>query len=421
MLFGDIIAILAAKVVSVEINKNYISKIYGITFFYLFASLLVSGQELFTVKINIVNQTDDQHAGENFYLTSNFNNWSPNSLLIGAFPQSHHSTQIVLHPVKAGLLEYKFTRGDWKTLASTKTGTLEGPLKAIIRQDTVLNVAIEGWRDDFPSSTLSPQVHLLDSAFHLPELDVYRRVWIYLPKDYAKSIKKYPVLYMHDGQDLFDEATSKGRIGPLEWGVDETLDQSPHEAIVVAIAHAENIQQRQNEYFVKSNAQFPHPIGELYLSDIVKHLKPYIDRQYRTLPDKKHTAMAGSSVGGLLTFYAGLLYPNVFGNLGVLSPSIWLDEGNISSTMQSIKKAKAYTQQGYYFYGGGNENRLKPDSSVVKMHEDIEMISSQLEKTLNPTLQIAILPEGRHGAWYWKQAFPTFFEWWQERIAESPI
>ncbi|WP_231388279.1 alpha/beta hydrolase [Sphingobacterium hungaricum] len=397
-------------------NRNLFYKSSLLILVFFTNNISSFAQNLFTVTINIRNNANTNHTGEQFYITGNFNNWLPKQILVGEFPAVNESKQVVIENVKAGLFEFKFTRGDWKTLASTTKGNLEGPLKTIISQDTTLNATVDGWRDDFPASTLSPQVHVLDSAFYLPELDVNRRVWIYLPKDYANSKKRYPVLYMHDGQDLFDEATSKGRIGPLEWSVDETIDASSHDAIVVAIAHAEDIKQRQDEYFIKPNINFPNPKGEQYLASIVNTLKPYVDKNYRTLPDKKHTAMAGSSVGGLLTFYAGLLYPETFANLGILSPSIWLDEGNIANTIHNVQDKKSIKKQAYYFYGGGNESRIKPDSSVVKMHSDIRLITSELEKNIHPTIEISINPEGRHGAWYWQKAFPEFFEWWQKRI-----
>ncbi len=367
--------------------------------------------EVYDVTIQVRNSGDSSHVSEDFFLTGSFNNWKPAEVLVGSIPATGNTISIHLKDVPPGLLEYKFTRGNWETLASTKKGYLEGPTKAIITSDTTLSVDIDAWRDDFPASTASPQVHLLDSAFHFPKLDVQRRVWIYLPEGYnEQNATRYPVIYMHDGQDLFDEATSKGRIGPLEWRVDEAIDQSTDKAIVVAIAHAEDIQRRQQEYFAKPTSRFPQPLGEAYLADIVEVLKPYVDKQYRTKPDSKYTAMVGSSVGGLLTFYAGLLYPQTFGTLGVLSPSIWLDEGNIDQAIQNSPVGKE--QPFFYFYGGGNENRIKPDGSRVRMHDDIARIQEMMHKSGRDRLSVTIEPEGRHGAWYWQKAFPNFYSWW---------
>lgn len=371
-------------------------------------------EEKYQVTIIIHNNDRSTHIGEQFYLTGSFNNWKPADVLIGRIPAFGESVEVKVSAPK-GLFEYKFNRGNWETLASTSKGTLEGPIKVNLVSDTTVRASIDGWRDDFPASTASPQVHLINLIFHFPKLNVHRRVWVYLPEDYEKSNAKYPVLYMHDGQDLFDEATSKGRIGPLEWQVDEAIDRAAKKAIVVAVAHAEDIQQRQNEYFVQPTSRFPNPVGEDYLADIVEVLKPYIDRNYRTKSDRKHTAMAGSSVGGLLTFYAGLKYPEVFGTVGVLSPSIWLDEGNIAKAIDAHKVEKKRVQPNFYFYGGGNENRLKPDGTRVQMHDDINDILTQLRASGRKEVEVTINPEGRHGAWYWQKAFPHFYDWWMQK------
>lgn len=370
------------------------------------------GQEKYSVTIKIRNNNKSSHVGENFYLTSNFHAWDPKGIVVGQVPDFGQSITIKVSDIPAGLFEYKFTRGTWETSASTAEGRLEGPLSTTISSDTTLYTDIDGWRDDFQSSTASPQVHVLDSAFYFPSLELSRRVWIYLPKSYATSSRKYPVIYMHDGDDLFDEATSKGRIGPLEWHVDETIDSSAHDAIVVAIAQAEDISQRQNEYFVRPNTRFKNPVGAKYMADIVHILKPYVDQRYRTLSDKDHTAMAGSSVGGLFTFYAGLMYPDVFGTLGIFSSSFWLDDENITTIIQEIEDTKSIAEQQYFFYGGGNENRLKPDGSYVRMDDDLRTVADMLIRQVDATVEISINPEGRHGAWYWQKAFPDFYSWW---------
>ena len=356
---------------------------------------------------------------EDFFITGRFQKWQPGEDKWQVKINSDGDHVIVIKDVKSGLLEYKFTRGNWKTLESTADGRLVAPRSAIITKDTVIEARIEGWRDHFPASTASAQVQVLDTAMYIPQLKRTRTVRIYLPKDYKTSKRKYPVLYMHDGQDLFDEATSEGRIGPLEWGVDETIDAAGKGCIVVATDHHADKKMRIKEYYTNANSENKGVEGKAYLEFIVKTLKPLIDKQYRTIPDKKHTAMAGSSMGGLLTFYAGLYYPDVFGSLGVLSPSVWLDERNIYRELEQLKSDSQIHNQRYYFYAGGNENRMKPDSSFVRMHDDVKATSDILKEKVNPDLQIAINPSGRHGAWYWRMAFPAFYKWlsegWEEK------
>lgn len=348
---------------------------------------------------------------EDFFITGSFQRWQPGEARWLVKKSADGKYVAVIKDLKSGLLEYKFTRGNWRTLESTADGRLVAPRSAIIKKDTAIVANIEGWRDQFPASTASAQVQLLDSAFYIPQLKRSRPVRIYLPKDYATSNKKYPVLYMHDGQDLFDEATSEGRIGPLEWGVDETIDAAAKKCIVVAVDHHADKKMRVKEYYTNANTDNPEVEGKAYLEFLVKTLKPYIDSHYRTLADKKHTAVAGSSMGGLLTFYAGLYYPKVFGTLGVMSPSVWLDDRNIYRELENLKPDPQIKNQRYYFYAGGNENRIKPDSSFVRMHDDVKATSDLLREKQDPTMQIAINPVGRHGAWYWRLAFPAFYDW----------
>ncbi len=363
-----------------------------------------------TVKI-LIEQLPETHRGEPVYITGNFNRWIPVQPALELTKTENGGLEIELKNIKEGLLEYKFNRGGWDRMECSSEGKLADPHNAIIRKDTLIRTSIEGWRDDYPQSTASGNVHLLDSAFFMPQLNTHRTIWVYLPAGYATSNKKYPVLYMHDGQALFDEATSQGRTGPVEWGVDETIDQSGKECIVVAVNHHADKNLRIQEYYVHANPQYDTVYGRPYLEFIVKVLKPYVDAHYRTLPDKKHTFMAGSSMGGLLTLYAGLLYPGVFGSLGVLSPSVWLDYGNNYQEIGKTKPSRAHRTQRYYFYAGGNENRMKPDSSFVEMHNDVRQTVAALQKKLGPEIKIAVNPAGRHGPWYWSLAFPAFFDW----------
>lgn len=379
----------------------------------LFLFVMISSVQAFaqhTVTIRVQDRPA-KHQDEKIFITGAFNRWLPGDAAALVNEKQPGSYEIVLKNIKAGLMEYKFTRGTWKTLESTPDGRLVNPRSAIITKDTLIHVNVEGWRDDFPESTASANVHVMDSAFYVPQLKLNRRIWVYLPKDYEQGKKRYPVLYMHDGQDIFDEATSEGRIGPLEWGVDETIDKAPKGCIVVAIEHDHDKIKRIKEYYVNPNPDYPIVEGTEYLDFIVNTLKPVVDKKYRTLTDKKNTFMAGGSMGGLITLYAGLRYPDVFGALGVLSPSIWLDYGNANKEIQSLTRIKEIKSQRYFFYAGENENRIKPDSSIVRMNDDVQLAANQLQEKVGPEMKRLVNPEGRHGAWYWRSAFVEFYKW----------
>ncbi|MFN2452745.1 MAG: alpha/beta hydrolase [Pyrinomonadaceae bacterium] len=176
--------------------------------------------------------------------------------------------------------------------------------------------------------------------FHSRFLSIDRDVLVYLPPGYdAHSLQRYPVLYLHDGQNLFDGATSY--IPGMEWRVDETA-QTLIEShiirplIIVGIYNAG--MERVNEYTPTRDAR--HNAGghaDLYGRMIVEELKPFIDAHYRTLKDARHTGIGGSSLGGLVSLHLGLKYPQTFGQIAVMSPSVWWDDKAIVREVQTLK------------------------------------------------------------------------------------
>lgn len=160
-----------------------------------------------------------------------------------------------------------------------------------------------------------------------PQLNNSRDVLIYLPPSYHESDRRYPVLYMHDGQNLFDAYTSFSG----EWHVDETMQQLATEgieAIVVGIASIG--EERINEYNPFPTPRFKHARGDAYIRFLIDTLKPMIDTDFRTLPDAPDTGILGSSMGGLISLYAWLSYPWTFGLGGAMSPSLWVARQSVT-------------------------------------------------------------------------------------------
>lgn len=203
-------------------------------------------------------------------------------------------------------------------------------------------------------------------------------------------------MYMHDGQNLFDEATSFSG----EWKVDETLDSISNACIVVGIDNGGD--KRMTEYNPNDTEQFGKGEGRQYLEFIVRTLKPFIDKNFRTLRSKRNTIMAGSSMGGLITFYAGLYYPKVFGKLGILSPSLWAIK-DVESEIKKLAKPKTHSSQRYFFYGGGSENKT--------MVSDLKNVCELMEKHTKAEIEMVVWPEGGHNELTWSNVFPTFYHW----------
>jgi len=357
-----------------------------------------------TAQVNvkvIVKEMPATHATDTLFVAGNFNGWNPYDKKYLLKPVNERERIIELN-VPAGIYEYKFTRGSWGNVETTKDGKDAGNRLLSLKKDTVITVSIGGWRDDFKSETIvrkhtaSSNVRIIDTAFYIPQLNRTRRIWAYLPQGYSNSKKKYPVLYMHDGQNLFDEATSAYG----EWGVDECLDsltaQGYKECIVIGI---DNGPRRMSEYNPYEFKPYGGGEGDKYIDFIALTLKPYIDKNYRTLKNKENTFVAGSSMGGLISLAAVMRYPKVFGGAGIFSPAFWTAPGLEKDVSNTAKKIKSKL----FFYAGGSEStRMIPD--MQKIEADIKALSSS--KTYE-----RVDMDARHNEPAWRKYFPEFYKW----------
>jgi predicted alpha/beta superfamily hydrolase len=342
-----------------------------------------------------------QRAAEPVYVAGNFNNWNPKDENYRLKPLGTRLT-VVLKDIPAGMYAFKFTRGDWSKVETTADGRDIADRVVEIKDDMTHEFVIEGWKDDYPDKpkpyTATPQVKVLDSAFYMPQLDRKRRIWIYLPKGYATSKSTYPVLYMHDGQNLFNEQTA-----PFgEWGVDEAMDslqkQTGKQMIVVGIDNGGD--KRLSEYnpydFEKNKGE-----GDKYIDFLVQTLKPYIDQKFRTKKDAPNTFTAGSSMGGLISLYSVLKYPNVFGGAGVFSPAFWTAPqlfADVDKTDWGGNRPK------FFFYAGGKES--------TTMVADVKRMIAIIEKKKGNVNTTSIInPLGQHNEPTWRKQFPDFYKW----------
>ena len=187
-----------------------------------------------------------------------------------------------------------------------------------------------------PEHTLTGDVRTHE-GFHSRFLEHDRTVVVYLPPGYATdNVPGYPVLYLHDGQNVFDRATSIGE----EWRVDETAQEMIEAGTIaplIVVGVYNTGVHRIDEYAPTARAdKGGGGQAEAYGRMLVQELKPFIDRTYRTLPGAASTAVGGSSLGGLLTLWLGLRYPTVFSRLAVLSPSVWWDDRVILREVEAL-------------------------------------------------------------------------------------
>jgi len=249
-------------------------------------------------------------------------------------------------------------------------------------------------------STAASNVSIIQQTFLIPKLNnVKHKVWVYLPPNYDNSQKKFPVIYMHDAQNLFDVKTSYAG----EWKVDETLNELFNKTgkgfIIVGVENGG--EERINEYTPWVHKKYKGGKGAIYMDFIVNNLKPYIDTNYRTKPQQKHTGLMGSSLGGLISYYGGLKYPSVFGKIGALSTSFWFSDKVIRFTEENgnIRKTKLF------LLAGGKEGE--------HMDEDTKKMEALLIKKgfKKRNLKTKINPEGYHNEAFWSSEFLNVITW----------
>lgn len=341
--------------------------------------------------------------GSDIFIAGNFNNWQPGSPEGLLQQDSIGNYFIELNPA-SGTLQFKFTRGAWSSVEATAQGGFR-PNRTLTYngQDTIVDIQIAGWEDIGGSqgSTASPNVSILDAQFFMPQLNRSRRIWLYLPPDYHSTEKRYPVLYMQDGQNLFDIRTSFAG----EWKVDEHLDSlfllGDPGCIVVGIDNGGA--NRINEYSPWVHPQHGGGQGDEYMEFIIETLKPHIDENYRTLTDAPNTGIMGSSMGGLISFYGGITRQDVFGKIGAFSNSFWF-----SSASFSLPGEWEY-QDGtkIYMIAGGMEG------SGQGQVRDMERMQDSLFQNDYPDSQVIALvdPNGTHSESYWARSFTAAYQW----------
>jgi predicted alpha/beta superfamily hydrolase len=255
-----------------------------------------------------------------------------------------------------------------------------------------VDLPMTGWQDyqaviPHRHHTVVGTLKVLPSVWS-PQLNNHRDILVYLPPSYDATVRPYPVIYMHDGQNLFDRSTG---FAGQEWEVDETMESLSKEgleAIVVGIPHMGA--SRVQEYNPFPN--FRDGQGERYLDFITDTLKPMIDRDFRTQPEREHTGLIGSSMGGLISLYGFFHRAPVFGFAGVMSPAFWIAGGAIYDDVQSgdFVPGKIYLDNG------------TRESSARKMNA----ILTEKGYAANRDLLYVIEQEGEHHEPAWARRLP---------------
>lgn len=241
------------------------------------------------------------------------------------------------------------------------------------------------------------------------ELLNQRDLLVYLPPSYGSSDRRYPVLYMHDGQNLFDQATSFS----YEWQVDETmqsLSAEGLEAIVVGIPNTGT--QRLREYSPFSQPRMGGGAGERYLAWVTQTVKPMIDQEFRTLPTAEYTGILGSSMGGLISMYAMFRYRHVFGMVGAMSPAFWFNRDTLYPFIDRLP----FLGGKVYLDVGTSEGSERFRSDVRRMFDLLRHKGYQMGRDLLYVEELG----GMHDEIAWGRRLPTALRFLLPRLSVHP-
>lgn len=236
-----------------------------------------------------------------------------------------------------------------------------------------------------------------------------RTIRIYLPKNYFNENKRYPVLYMHDGQNVFQDEDS---ISGVSLQVADYLNESSLEIIVVGIDFNTTGEERVNEYCPWINGEFSKRLlghasasggkGEAYLDFIINELKPVIDSKYRTL--ENDTSMAGISLGGLISTYAACRYPQIFSKITVLSPAFYRNQEEIENL---LRNSDLSALERFYMDCGTKEAGEEEEISEIFLGSNKAIYAILKEKASNT--KFTILEDAVHDYSDFKKRVPAVF------------
>lgn len=244
-------------------------------------------------------------------------------------------------------------------------------------------------------------------SVYISDFQEERNIRIYLPNDYQKNEKRYPVLYMHDGQNVFSDNDA---IGGVSLELEKYLNEIQLDVIVVGID--QNSNERKNEYCPWVNGEYSKKIlgevepfggkGEQYIDFVVNELKPYIDDNYRTIRDE--SSMAGISLGGLITAYACCRYPKVFKNITIMSAAFYVNQENIEELLRHTDLSEV---KSFYFNCGTKEAGYGTIISNEFVNSNKAVYEILKEKL--PNVKFKLIDGGEHNYTYFRKRIPELF------------
>lgn len=365
------------------------------------------------LRLMIFNLESDEADDRKVYITGNFNKWNPQQEQYELLRIDDHNFTIEIdNQLLPNEIEYKFTKGGWENVEINRYGNITPNRKILKKAEEVFD-SVEKWRYNWGpfKKAFFPIAEVISEKFYIPQLDRYRKVWALLPHDYYSSEKNYPVLYLQDAQNLFNEGSEFGN-----WEIDKKLsllaEYGRGDLIVIAVDHGSA--DRIREYVFDNDSVAKGSEGKKYIRFITDTLKPYVDSNYRTKKEREFTGIGGSSLGGLISIYSGFLYPEVYSKLLIFSPSLWVEPEN---NFPLVSFRKPYNIK-VYLYGGEKEGS-KMVKRIRKFEKNLQ--TWEIKRLFNFEFKTSINAEGTHTEFYWSQEFPKAVEWLFYDNIENPV
>ncbi|MBL7826224.1 MAG: alpha/beta hydrolase [Saprospiraceae bacterium] len=337
------------------------------------------------------------------FLTGNFNGWVTRDERFKMMKVKEGQYEYTFDevPPTVEVFEYKYVKGGWEAEELAQDGYPPANRKMQVPKGKVRDI-VPTWKRHTAGydPKFYPDIQILSRRFNVPQLRRRRRISVLLPWDYHQTTKRYPVLYLQDGQNLFEDSAPFGT-----WAVDKKMaalaGKGKGDLIVVAIDHGGR--DRIREYMPYTHQKWGEGLGMDYARFLAETLKPYIDNQFRTRPDREHTGIGGSSMGGLISIYAGLLFPGVYSKFMIFSPSLWAAPKLYFEPV----RFSPFSETKIYLYAGGKEG-AGVLTNVYRFKEAMESKGYDHHKL---KIHVATDPAGRHNEARWGQEFPKAVDW----------
>ncbi len=337
------------------------------------------------------------------FLTGNFNGWATRDeqYKMLKIKEGYYQYTFKEVPPTVDKFEYKYVKGGWEAEELAPNGfpptnrSMETPRGKV-------NDVVPRWKEHSGGydPQFYPDIQVVSKRFNVPQLRRRRRISVLLPWDYASSTKRYPVLYLQDGQNLFEDSAPFGT-----WAVDRRLAALSQRGlgsfIVVAIDHGGS--ERVREFSPYDSQKWGDGLGQEYAQFLAETLKPHIDTHFRTLSDRAHTGIGGSSMGGLISIYAGIAYPQVFSKFMIFSPSLWA----APKVYFEPVRFSTFSKTKIYLYAGGKEG----SGMITNVHRFKQSMEKHGYDPAQLQIKMETDPQGKHTEDRWGVEFPKAAEW----------